>query len=52
MMSLNFCLDAVKLVCLNLYTTDFLPSKFVHDFLKFERKSFFLFLLIRTRIRM
>ena len=35
MMSLNFCFDAVALVCSNLYTNYFLPSKFVHEFLKF-----------------
>ena len=56
MMSLDFCLDAVELVCLNLYTNDFLPSKFVHEFLKFGRESFLLFsrirvARIRTRIR-
>ena len=40
MMSLNFCLDAVELVCLNLYTNYFLPSKFVYEFLKFGHESF------------
>ena len=43
MMSLNFCLDAVELVCLNLYTNYFFPSKFVHEFLKFVYESFLLF---------
>ena len=43
MMSLNFCLDALELVCSNLYTNYFLPSKFVHEFLKFMYKFFLLF---------
>ena len=43
MMSLNFSLDAVELVCSNLYTNYFLPSKFVHKFLKFAHKFFLLF---------
>ena len=46
-MSLNFCLNAVELVCLNLYTNYFLPSKFVHEFLKFGYESF----LFSSRIR-
>ena len=50
MMSLNFCLDAVELVCLNLYTNYFLPSKFKHEFLKFGHESFLLFSQIRIRI--
>ena len=40
MMSLNFCLDAVELVCSNLYTNLFLHSKFVHEFLKFRVRIF------------
>ena len=43
MISLNFCLDAVVLVCSNLYTNYFLPSKFVHEFLKFAYDFFFCF---------
>ena len=42
-MSLNFCLDAVLLVCSSLYTKYFLPSKFVHEFLKFAYEFFFCF---------
>ena len=51
MMSLNFCLDAVVLACSNLYTNYFLPSKFVHEFLKFAYEFFLLFSRIRMRIR-
>ena len=40
MMSLNFCLDAVELVCSNLYTNFFLYSKFVHEFLNFRVRIF------------
>ena len=40
MMSLNFCLDAVELVCSNLYTNFLLHSKFMHKFLKFHVQIF------------
>ena len=49
MMSLNFCLDAVVLACSNLYINYFLPSKFVHEFLKFAYEFFLLFSRIRMR---
>ena len=42
-MSLNFCLDAVVLVCSILHTNYFLPSKFVHEFRKFAYQCFLLF---------
>ena len=56
MMSLNVCLDAVVLDCSILYTNYFLPTKFVHEFLKFAYEFFLLFSLahsyaIRARIR-
>ena len=50
MVSLNFCLDAVVLVCSILYTNYFLPSRFVHEFLKFAYEFFLLFSRIRMRI--
>ena len=50
MMSLTFCLDAVVLVCSNLYTNYFLPSKFVHEFLKFAYKFFLSFSGIRMYV--
>ena len=51
-MSLNFCPDAIELVCSNLYTNYFLPSEFVHEFRKFAYEFFLLFSRIRTRICM
>ena len=55
-MSLNVCLDAVVLDCSILSTNYFLPTKFVHEFLKFAYKFFLLFsripMRIRARIRM
>ena len=42
MMSLNVCLNVVQFVCSNLCTNFFLYSKFVHGFLKFRVRRFFL----------
>ena len=47
---LNFCLYIVELVCSNLYTSFFLYSKFVHEFLKFHIRIFSFVLILCTNL--